>query len=47
MVWPTGSLKYASSAATIRSHMLASMKPPATHAPRTWAMVGSGKSRTS
>lgn len=44
-LWPTGSLKKASSEAITRSHMLATMKPPAMHAPCTCAMVGLGKSQ--
>ncbi len=41
----TGSAKKASSAATIRSQIQASISPPATHAPCTWAITGFGSSR--
>ncbi|CPN83124.1 Uncharacterised protein [Bordetella pertussis] len=43
-VWQTGSEKNASSEATMRSHMLATMNPPAMHAPLTCAIVGLGQS---
>jgi len=41
----TGSAKNASSDATIRSQIHASMSPPAMHAPCTIAIVGFGSSR--
>ena len=41
----TGLEKRASSAATMRSHMQASISPAAEHTPCTAAMVGLGKSR--
>ena len=41
----TGSAKNASSAATMRSHTQASIRPPAMHAPCTIAIVGFGRSR--
>ena len=43
-VWQTGSEKNASSEATMRSHMLATMNPPTMHAPLTCAIVGLGQS---
>ena len=41
----TGSEKKASSAATMKSQLQASMSPPAMQAPWTWAMTGLGMSR--
>ncbi len=41
----TGSWKKASSLATIRSQTQASIRPPATQAPCTWAITGLGISR--